>query len=394
MGKKMLAALMAAVLLCGLLTACGGKAESEKDAEYDTYMELILTDWMRYISASEAMHEDLDWAISYTADFGDQPNWDTLLCARAAIELAAKRIELRGEPAWDTPAEAYDYFIARGADVSFVQPELESFESSRQSLLTSCNVLRQNLMSDIFFLDGLPRTVDTAKTKARINEAALEYLAYSTEYLLMELNDEEWLEKVHESMKEACPRISTVRDASMTAEEVKEAASNAVESTADATTALAAAVGRSQAELDLMQEYFDQGDFDGVMSMFSTIDGLPGLLPDPGWKLAEAAYYWTEADGTRRYLTKNEDLTGPPEGCVLKFPEVTEEEVVEYISVLNDEIGLDGEWSDHENGYYDVFFRAGDSVLAVSWAEKGAAIYMLENPVCLAPDWFIIANMN
>lgn len=394
MGKKILTALLATALLCGMLTACGGKAESEKDAAYDTYAELILTDWMRYISASEAMYEDLNWAVSYITTFSAQPNWDALLCARAAIELAAKRIELRDEPAWDAPAEAYEYFMDQEIDVSFVHLELEGFESTRQSLLNSCNMLRQDLMITVFFRDGLSRMGDTAATEAKLTGASEEYLAYSTEYLLAQLNDGEWTDKVHASMKEACPRLDALRDASMTAEEAQQAVSSAVETFSDAMEALATAAGRGQAELDLLVEYLDQGDVDAAMAMFSTIDGLPELLPDPGWELTEASYYWTQADGTHRFLTKPEDLTGPPESCVLEFSDVTEDEVVAYVSELYEEIGLDGEWSDREGGYYDVYFQAGGSVLTVSWTEDGAAIYMLENPVCLAPGWFIIANTD
>lgn len=394
MGKKMLAALLAAVLLCGALAACGGKSEPERDAEYDTYMDLMLTDWMRYLSASEAMYEDLDWAFSYTAALDGRPDWDALLCARAAVELAAKRIELREAPAWDAPAEAYDYFMGRETDVSFVQPELEKYEANRQMILDSCNALRQNLMFDVFFQDGLSRTVDAAAAKARLIGASLDYLAYSTEYLLMELNDGKWTDKVHESMKEACPRINAIRDASMTKEDLQEAASSAVEAYSDTLAEYVSVVGRKQAEFDLISEYIAQGDLDAVKAMFSAIDGLPTLLPEPGWELTEAAYYWTNEDGTHRYLTKKEDLTGPPENFVLEFSDVTEEEVIEYISLLHNEIGLDGEWTDCENGYYDVYFQAGDSVFAVSWTEKGATVYMLKNPVCLVPDWFIPADTN
>lgn len=399
MSKKILAALVAAALLCGLLTACGGKENpsgaSEKDTEYDEYIELILTDWMRYISASEAMHEDLDWAISYIAAFGEQPEWSALLSARAAVELAAKRIKLREEPAWDAPKEAYDYFMDREIDVSFVQPELADFEVNRQFLLGTCETLRQSLMNDVFTRDGLPRTVDTAAMNTEHNRASLTYLALTTDYLLLELDDAEWAEKVHKAMQESSPRIDAARDPALTTEEeLKEAVSDTLEVISAAVTDLTSLVGRSQAELDLLREYTAQGDTEAIIAMYGTIGGLPTLLTDPGWKLTEAHYYWTNEDGTHRYLTKKEDLTSPPESCILEFSDVTEEEVVEYIYYLHEVLGLDGNWVDGENGYYDVYFRAGDSVLVVSWTEKGAAIYMLENPVCLAPDWFIAANQT
>lgn len=399
MSKKILSALLTAALLCALLTACGGKENPapsvalEKDTEYGEYIELILTDWMRYISTSEAMYEDLDWAIPYIAALGEQPEWNTLLSARAAIELAAKRIELREEPAWDAPKEAYDYFMDREVDISFVQPELESFEDNRQFLLRTCNLLRQHLMSDVFTLDGLPRTVDTAAMEAEYNRASLTYLAFNTDYLLLELDDAEWTEKVRKAMQEFSPRIDAARDPSLTTEEALEnAASDTLDVISAAVTDLASLVGRGQAELDLLREYAARGDTGAITAMYGTIGGLPTLLADPGWELTEACYYWTNEDGTRRYLTKKEDLTGPPEHCILEYSGATEEDVVEYISFLHDVLGLDGSWEDGEDGCYDVNFQAGDSILTVSWTKNGAAIYMLETPVCLAPDWFIAAS--
>lgn len=399
MSKKILAALLTAALLCALLTACGGKenpAPSEapiNDTEHGQYIELILTDWMRYISASEAMYEDLDWAISYIAAFGEQPEWSTLLSARAAIELAAKRIELREEPAWDAPKEAYDYFMDREVDVSFVQPELADFEVNRQSLLRTCELLRQNLMNDVFTLDGLPRTVDTAAMEAEYNRAFLTYLAFNTDYLLLELDDAEWTEKVRRAMQESSPRINAARDPALTTEEeLEKAALDTLDAISSAMTDLTLLVGRGQAELDLLREYYDRGDTEAIVAMFGTIGGLPTLLADPGWELTEAYYYWTNEDGTRRFLTKKEDLTGPPEHCILEYSGVTDNEVVEYIYFLHDVLGLDGSWVDGEDGCYDVYFQAGDSILTVSRTEDGAAIYMLETPVCLAPDWFIAAN--
>lgn len=395
--KKILAVLLAAMLLCGVLTACGEKGnppeEPGKDTERDEYIGLILTDWMRYISTEEAMYEDLDWAISYIAALGEQPEWGTLLSARAAIELAAKRIELREEPAWEAPEEAYDYFMDREIDVSFVQPELAGFESNRQSLLNACVMLRQNLMNDVFSQDGLPRMVDIAAIHAGEDRAFLTYLAMTTDYLLLELNDAEWTEKVHKSMQEFSPRIDAARDPALTtAEELKNAASDTLEALSDELTEFASMVGRSQAELDLLQVYAARGDTEAINAMSGAIEGLPTLLPNPGWDLTEGYYYWTNEDGTRRYLTKKEDLTDPPEHCSLEFSNVTEEEVVQYISLLYDGLGLRGEWVDGEDGYFDVYLQCGDSVLVVSWTEKGAVIYMLETPVCLAPDWFIAAN--
>lgn len=399
--KKILAVLLAAALLCGPLAACGGKEDApettkiEENEEYEAYIELMLTDWMRYISASEAMYEDLDWAISYIAAFGEQPDWGSLLSARAAVELAAKRIELREEPAWDAPEKAYDYFMDREIDVSFIQSELESFGIHRQSLLVTCEMLRQHLMNDVFSRDGLPRTVDIAAVEGDQNRATLTYLAFSTDYLLLELNDSEWAEKVHKAMQESSPQINAARDPSLTTkEELEEAASDMLDELSDSEAELASLVGRSQAELDLLQEYLAEGDVESIIAMYGTIEGLPTLLTDPGWELTEALYYWTEADGTRRYLTKKEDLTGPPEHCILEYSDVTEEEVVEYIYLLHEVLGLDGRWVDGEDDYYDVYFQTGDSVVVVSWEEKGAAIYMMETPVCFAPDWFISANQT
>lgn len=397
--KKILAVLLTAILLCGLLTACGEEEarleKQKKDTEDNGYIELILTDWMRYISAEEAMYGDMDWAISYIAAFGEQPEWNTLVNARAAVELAAKRIELREEPVWDAPEEAYGYFMDREVDVSFVRPELAGFETERQSLLTTCQTLRENLMSDVFTKNGLSRMADTAAIHTEESELSLTYLALTTDYLLLQLDDAEWTEKVHESMQEFSPRIHAARSPALTtAEDLENAAVDTLESLSAVVTEFTSLIGREQAELDLMQEYIARGDTASVIAMLGSIEGLPTLLPDPGWDLTEASYFWTNEDGTRRYLTKKEDLTSTPEQCVLKFSDVTEEETAQYLSLLYDVLGLSGSRVDGEDGCYDVYFSCDDSVLVVSWTGKGADIYLLENPVCLAPGWFFLADQT
>lgn len=397
--KKFLAILLTAILLCGLLTACGGEEarpeEQKKDTEDNGYIELILTDWMRYISAEEAMYEDMDWVISYIAAFGEQPEWNTLVNARAAVELAAKRIELREEPVWEAPEEAYDYFMDREVDVSFVQPELAGFETERQSLLTTCQTLRENLMSDVFTKNGLSRMVDTVAIHTEDSELTLTYLALTTDYLLLQLDDAEWTEKVHESMQEFSPRIHALRSPALTTgEDLENAVFDTLESLSAVATELTSLIGGGQAELDLMREYIARGDTASIIARLGSIEGLPTLLPDPGWNLTEASYLWTNEDGTRRYLTKKEDLTSTPEQCVLKFSDVTEEETAQYLSLLYDVLGLSGNRMDGEDGCYDVYFSFGDSVLAVSWTGEGADIYLLENPVCLAPGWFFLANQT
>lgn len=388
--KKILSFLLAAILFCGLLLTACGKKEPPLDEEK---LELVLTDWMRYISSQEAMYEDLDWAISYIEAFSEQPDWNTLQSARAAVELAAKRIELRDEPAWDAPEEAYRYFMDRGIDVSFIQPELSGFESGRQSMLLTCKTLRENLVNTVFMRDGISRIMDTMAFYEQEHQLSLTYLAINTDYLLLNLNSAEWTEKVYKSMQEASPRIYAARDPGLaTAEALEEAAAETMEAYSAILSDRALLVGREQADLDLILAYIERGDTASLLSMYGTIEGLPALLPDPGWDLEEAYYFWDNEDGTRRYLTKKEDLTGPPEHCILEFSDVTEDEVVEYIAYLYEVLGLSGRWVDGENGDYNVYFQCGDSVLAVSWEEKGAAIYMLEDPVCLAPDWFIEAN--
>lgn len=380
-------------LLCGLLVACGKKPDPDKvhpDKVYDEYIEAVLTDWMRYISVQDNMYEDLNWALSYIEAFTNDPDWGALLNARAAVELVMERIELREEPEWSAQEEAYNYFMEREKDVSFIQPELETFEYNRNSMLQTCNMLRYALMADSFLLDGIPRTSDTVATIRGENNSNLRYLALSTSYLLLELNDAEWTEKVRKSMLDFCPQISAVSDpALIEKEQVEAAASDVLDELADLITEKQLLLGRSRADSDLLAEYINQGNDAAIDAMLSNIDGLPTVLPDPGWELASGRYFWTNEDGSRRYLTKKEDLTSPPESCILEYADVTEPEVIEYISLLYHDIGLDGEWVDGENDFYNVYFQAGDSVFVVSWSEEGAAIYMLRNPVCLAPDWFI-----
>lgn len=395
MRKRILSVLLMISLLCGLFAACGkasGPTGEQKDEKYDEYMEAVLTDWVQSISASEAMYTDLDWALSYIDAFANNQTWDALLNARAAVELVIKRTKLREEPEWAAPEEAYSYFMEQEKDISFVQPELESFEYNRNAMLQTCTMLRYDLMTDAFLLDGIPRIADTVTAERDAKKYNLQYLALSTNYLLLELNDTEWAEKVYRSMRDFCPQIAALREGGPTEKDELEAAvSIALDEYSDLLAEQAFLVGRSQAVTDLLDAYVTQGNHADIAAMCSSIDGLPSVLPDPGWELDSGQYFWTDEDGSHRYLTGTEDLTSPPENCVLNYADVTEPEVLEYIFFLN-HIGLDGERVDGEDGFYSVCFQTGDSDFVVSWTEKGAAIYMLKGPVCLAPDWFVFSR--
>lgn len=380
-------------LLCGLLAACGKKPDPvdvHPDKVYDEYIEAILTDWVQYISVMEAMYEDLDWALSYVKAFADNPEWGALLSARAAVELVMKRMELREEPEWLAQEETYNYFVKREKDVSFIQPELEEFEYNRESMLLTCNMLRYHLATDIFLLNGIPEAADITAIMRDEKDNILQYLALSTNYLLLELDDAEWTEKVLKSMRDYCPQIEAASNPFLTEKgQTESAASTVLDELSDLEIQYQIWVGQSQADLDLLTEYINQGNDAAIDAMLSNIDGLPAVLPDPGWELASGQYYWTNEDGSHRYLTKKEELTSPPENCILKYADVTEPEVVEYIYLLHEAIGLNGRWENDGDDFYKVYFQVDDSIFVVSWSEEVAAIYMLKNPVCLAPGWFI-----
>ncbi len=76
-----------------------------------------------------------------------------------------------------------------------------------------------------------------------------------------------------------------------------------------------------------------------------------------------------------------------PDGCRIKIPGVSKDEVEDYRQELEN-TGLPSLTSSEENGKLTILYGIYDSVFALIWQEDSVSILMTENhPVCFVPRW-------
>ena len=386
MKKRVFALLLALTAL--LLAGCGGQQKKELPGELT---QRLLSDWFDYLFACENLYGDMQWAISYIERYGETPSWDNLLRARMALYTARQYIRQREKPAETLTAQDYAGCLDTGRDLSFVQPEIGGFAQDKQSALTRCELLWTGLHNAVFTRRQSAALREEAAVYRQIFDCDLRYLALTTNYLLLEIDDGAWQEKFCGFVEENCPLIFAAWG------EYVEDSSQLVQLTSDTLDALealrtrdAALTGRAQANLDLFEDAANSGDWSEVADDIAEIEGLPLPLLCPDWLDAEKMecyYYWNEPDGTRTIPGERGDIPRGADGCLINVPEVDQEAFWAYRDLLAAH-GLTAlaEDTDSQTIYYD--FAGCD--FALSWEEGEAQIFMMEQPACFVPYWYFL----
>lgn len=388
--KRILTFLMAVLCLCTLLTACGRTDTPEPEPEKELPEQQLLSDWFDYLLASENLYGDMQWAISYINDFLETPSWEQLQIARMALNTAKLYITQREKPEETMTAEEYDRFLRQGMDVSFVHPEIGTFQQGKQSALTSCLLLEYGLFQDAFGTREREHLALYTDILQREYIQDIRYLALCTDNLLLTLGDDDWTQKFRSFVEENCPLIAAEQTDLEDPDALYELASAALDEIEELKTLRSEELGLARASLNRMEDAMANGGLETLAANAAPIDGLPILLPYPEWydmESAEYYYYWSSSDGSRTYPTEREDLREAPSGCVITCPGVSLEELLDYQDTLA-RVGLECISTQEEDGSCNVYYELGESTFVFSWQEDAVQIFMLEEPICLAPVWY------
>lgn len=397
--KRTIAFLTAVLILCSWLTACGGAdalgpetedqaGEPENQAE-ELPEQQLLSDWFDYLFACENLYGDMQWAISYINDFLETPSWEQLQIARMALNTAKLYIEQREKPEETMTAEEYNQFLQQGMDISFVHPEIGSFQRGKQMALDSCLQLEYGLFQGAFGVRERANLAQYTNILQQEFQQDIRYLALCTDYLLLTLGDDDWTQKLRSFTTEHCPLIAAEQTDIDDPEALYESASALLDDEA-LETMRNEEIGSARASLNRLEYALANGDLEMIAANVASIDGLPLLLPCPDWydpESAEYYYYWSESDGNRTYPVEREDIREAPDGCTIICPSVSLESLLDYRDALN-EVGLECLSTQEENGHCNVYYEVGESTFVFTWEEDAVQIFMLEEPICLAPIWY------
>lgn len=381
------------LFICILLSACGKSTVSESSPdvqEEDDSVQHLLSDWFDYLFACENLYSDMQWAVSYVDGFLETSSWENLLKARMALSTAKRYIEQREKPDESMTAETYDKFLRQGMDVAFTHSEISTFPQGKQSALTSCLVLQYGLSQDVFGSrerENLARYTDVLQQEY-IQE--LRYLALTTDYLLLTLGDGTWTQKFRSFTTENCPLIAAEQTEFTDPDLLYEQASAALNEIEALRAQQNEQLGSARAGLNRFKDALEQNSLEALAANSAPIDGLPLVLPYPDWydiENAEYYFYWNNSDGSRTYPVERDVLSEPPDGCVVTCFNVSREELLAYQDALS-AMGLHSLYTNEEEGSYTVYYETAGSTFVFTWEDDTVQIFMMEQPICLAPIWY------
>lgn len=391
--KRTLVILTAVLILCTGLTACDGSPAPGLKPNGQTGElpeQKLLSDWFDYLFACENLYGDMQWAISYINDFLETPSWEQLQTARMALSTAKRYIELREKPEETMTAEEYNQFLRQGMDVSFVHPEIGSFQQSKQLVLSNCLSLEYGLFQEAFGVRERAILARYADILQQEYHQDIRYLALCTDNLLLALGDDDRTQKLRSFITEHCPLIAAEQTDIDNPEELYLRASAVLDEIEELQALNEELLGSARASLNRLEYALANGDLEMLAGNVAPIDGLPLLLPYPDWydlESAEYYYYWSESDGNRTRPVEREDLRKAPDGCVITCPDVSLESLLDYRDALA-KAGLKCLATREADGSCSVYYEVGESTFVFTWEADAVQIFMLEEPICMAPVWY------
>ena len=385
--------LMAMAVAVFLLLAIPVVVVAEGDSETGALKDRLLSDFFDYLYAQERICGDVLWAEACLEQYDQTRSWDRLLIARAAANAAWSDISSQELPEPCMTADDYYELLLADVDAGFMELSGEDFLSSRTLMENIVLSMMYHLEINVFESNGWENSVQHAKLMRECAEDYLRYCAYTTDWLLKEMDDPARAEYFGAFLTENCPAIASMRPEDLADQEALEAATDQLLTRIEELNgAMAELTGQVNADLYLYADAVESGNATDGLGEIIAIDGLPLLLPYPAWdedlSTRHVTYYWNDEDSSVRVASAGDSLDSAPDGCVMEIPGVSREDLENYRDYL-DSIGVASLMSKEEDGGLTVYYSFAGSQFVFQWARENLTLHMLETPVCFAPVWYI-----
>lgn len=386
-----------AVLIILSLAVIWSMAVSQAWAVEDSIESRILEEWKNYLGAFDNYWQDYLWAVDYADRYVNSPDWDGLQEARMVLEGA----ELYGNSIYlsesEVSPEEIDSLIRKGEDLDFVLPRLNGFEELKASNLASYQMLRQGLMHYAFSrgeLEAFRKILDNKRTSV---EYEFRFAALETAYLLSEINSPDLVQGMRDYIEDVFPYIyEYMPEPESTSEDIFIMTQNAYDEYEEFNTDCMDALGEMSSAIYDISDWITEEDFESLGEEAVSIAGLPITLPMPEWLYSEAeqSYYYSyqDTEGNLSDISEREEIWRAPDKGMIKTAGISKDEALSYIDLLRD-LGCEFNYKDETEDVFTFYYTLGEHTFAIKWTEDITTFYMLENPVCLAPEWYVYVQM-
>ena len=363
------------------------ESEEIKDLKFK-----IVSDWSAYLWFEEYLYGDMLWALSYIQQFIEEPTWENLQIARAALCTAESYISLREPQEITMTIKDYTMLVEQGYDVVHVPNEMGAMAQDKASVLAWCTQLKYGLFSEIYWKVSYENFSEYVDNLIEFCKTNIDYIGYTTNYLLVILEDEELSERLQNFIKENYVyltkyfpeffnEIDKIENASITTLEELEYIKAQME----------LLLGNAIVAVDDLRDLIENQRIDVLEEQSSTIQGIPFFLPQVYWEDIEGAtyqYYNNAEDGSMNFLKEQESLFKSSDGCIVRYTQVNKSDVIQYKEDLS-LLGLSPiDVVESEEYGLRIYYIIQENSFIIEWKDEIVTMYMLNGEICFAPIWF------
>jgi len=407
MTKRWISAILATLLMMTVLS--GWTLAEEK-----TPKEKLIDDLMSGMGTYERMFGDMYWALEYVEIYDVTRKWGDLQLARTALNLVLQDALELTPPATTLTQADLETLQGEGIDASFSKEYQETFAEDRNEMLDKCLNYNWHILYGVFEEDVWKRAASHMRLFDEYAESYLQYSAITVDWLTTQTDDMEWIGELERAFAEKCPmsnqrRLKGVFSAEDATRLAKEISMRLME--------LQTELSQSFAENKYMYYRDSDAYADGKLEQTlkdnrANIFGLTALVPEAPWDdliypdidldaidlatvrredllAQDYMYLWRGEDGKLSKAAVLDALESPPDACVIATRRVSREEMENNCVELELTEGIERVDLTGDSESLRVTFKAGESVFVWEWKSEVATVFMLENPVCFAPVWYI-----
>lgn len=378
--KRMAAVLAAALLLSLALAGCA--AEPKKPDENEIQLQ---AQWSACLEASDRIYADMCWAFAYAEAFSREPSWDNLQKARAACSSVISSMYAMELPENTMSQEQLTALMDKGVDADVVVTELENLPTQLNNRLTTMQCLLYLLRDDVYLTPSAEKIGSWVKTNQDGAGLQCEYLAVTTNYLLLQMEDRSLWDTMADRFSAIGPFCGHWEADPKALETEADRVLDEMESQLAAESGY---LGISEYTLELVRGAVETGDLQPLADALYPIEGVPAWFPMPEWLPQDLLwYYLMEEDGELRLLNTGEALDQAPAACYIPCDGITREDMRSYAARL--EFWGTDHYVQEENDTCQILVDGGECKMLVTWTQEETLLFLTDGIGCLMPELYL-----
>ncbi len=356
----------------------------------------IFNELWNYIMFVDRLLEDEIYASMYFDKFYESRTHEDLLIAKAAIHAAYKEVQKLEIPVFSMTEDECLRYMDEGVEIEALLLSYEEANTMKESTVLFFMNLINTIEAEIYFEPALENLKEQLAHYERDVVYEARNLVYMTNYLLLQLKNEDGIDAFWQSVKENTTIVKSDMDAFNTDIEALISLggenTDRLELNLDELNVLKEGFGDYM--LNITIEASEIGDLSIFKQNRTEIIGETQVFPMPWWLFptdAEYTYIFSRPGTDELFLmAAGSKITSAPDRIKITLEALTLDDIQEYLDSLTIlEYNATYEFA-LEDGVDTLYLMAekGDGTLMLIWNESETILYLMPPAVSLVPQMY------